>query len=417
MNFIQLDLKLKENAERINKLKLEMLNKDYRIICQRNRIDLYKRFNVLIANNDIARLRQLVNVKQLYMDLQSTIQCAFCCTALCHEKYPNLPLLLYVLGTDQLENLFGHTRTLTHALNCDFLELIERLQLAIQTHIIYQKHPEWKKQSRICSTTKDYSSLNSWTGTLSTNEINEDCIKSIWDNGYQEAFDYLLSNGYSRKELIIDNANINILNPLDQTRTSISNKEEEVEEEEIHHPVTYQDELELNISDHNINNNTASKFTNTIEHDGLVFHKSNIISNIIHCQSKLSSKRTTRVYGLKDDNFITNSSESDYSLEDDFIFITDILATILLNKTDNKLFISIFSIDKIEMDNEIKDKVLITSIGDCIFTGSILNFQSINNSCLIWDGTFIQQIKDVDGTLCCLVKADVEDFRCQIPLK
>ena len=32
--------------------------------------------------------------KQLYMDLQSTIQCAFCCTVTCNKFYPDLPLYL-----------------------------------------------------------------------------------------------------------------------------------------------------------------------------------------------------------------------------------------------------------------------------------------------------------------------------------
>ena len=62
MSYTQLDLKLKKNADRINNLKLEILNKDYKIITQQNKIDLYKRFNVLICNNDVPRLKQLLSV-------------------------------------------------------------------------------------------------------------------------------------------------------------------------------------------------------------------------------------------------------------------------------------------------------------------------------------------------------------------
>ena len=39
-------------------------------------------------------------------------------------------LYLYKLGTDQLERLFGNIRTITHARNCDSLELCQRLSHA-----------------------------------------------------------------------------------------------------------------------------------------------------------------------------------------------------------------------------------------------------------------------------------------------
>jgi len=58
MSYTQLDMKLQDNAEKLNALKLEMLNKDYKLISQQNKIDLFKRFNILITNNDVPRLRQ-----------------------------------------------------------------------------------------------------------------------------------------------------------------------------------------------------------------------------------------------------------------------------------------------------------------------------------------------------------------------
>jgi hypothetical protein len=58
MSYTQLDMKLQDDAEKLNALKLEMLNKDYKLISQQNKIDLFKRFNILITNNDVPRLRQ-----------------------------------------------------------------------------------------------------------------------------------------------------------------------------------------------------------------------------------------------------------------------------------------------------------------------------------------------------------------------
>ena len=68
----------------------------------------------------------------LYTDIQSTIQDAFVSAAIFHENSSNSNLYLFMRGTDQLENLYSTVRTITHAKNCDFLELTERLIMALQ---------------------------------------------------------------------------------------------------------------------------------------------------------------------------------------------------------------------------------------------------------------------------------------------
>jgi hypothetical protein len=103
---------------------------------------------------------------QLYHDIQATIQDAFVVTRKVREKCESSQLFLYQLGTDQLEALFGIVRTLTHARNCDYLELIDRLKIAFQIFQVYVNHPDWKRVSRICSYTNDYSSADSWIGNL-----------------------------------------------------------------------------------------------------------------------------------------------------------------------------------------------------------------------------------------------------------
>lgn len=69
--------------------------------------------------------------KDLYSDLQSTIQDAFICTSFFKTYNPNQKLHLMLLGTDQLENLFSSVLCMTHARNCDYLEEIDRLNMAI----------------------------------------------------------------------------------------------------------------------------------------------------------------------------------------------------------------------------------------------------------------------------------------------
>jgi hypothetical protein len=68
----------------------------------------------------------------LYADIQSTIQDAFVSAAIMQEHSPNTKLFLFMLGSDQLENLFATVRTITHASNCDLLELSERITMALQ---------------------------------------------------------------------------------------------------------------------------------------------------------------------------------------------------------------------------------------------------------------------------------------------
>ena len=61
--------------------------------------------------------------KDLYMDIQSTIQDAFVVTSYFKSECPNKRLYLILLGTDQLDMLFSIIRCITHSKNCDFLEL------------------------------------------------------------------------------------------------------------------------------------------------------------------------------------------------------------------------------------------------------------------------------------------------------
>lgn len=123
--------------------------------------------------------------KDLYCDIHSTIQDAFVCTAKYQKKETDISLYLYQLGTDQLELLFGHVRTISHASNCDFLELKQRLVIALQIAKVYKDHPDWKSKCRLATKstqkeTLDHSSVHAWTGELSTKELN---LASIWNLG------------------------------------------------------------------------------------------------------------------------------------------------------------------------------------------------------------------------------------------
>ena len=62
LTYSQLASKVENYADTINDLKLQNLSKDFQIIAYRNKLTLYKRFNVLLANEDVDRVRQLMKV-------------------------------------------------------------------------------------------------------------------------------------------------------------------------------------------------------------------------------------------------------------------------------------------------------------------------------------------------------------------
>ena len=80
---------------------------------------------------------------QLYHDLQRMVQAPFYICAV-YKARGGGKLHLYQLGTDQLEMNFNSVRTITHARNCDCLELCQRLQHAEVINSIVAKHPTWK---------------------------------------------------------------------------------------------------------------------------------------------------------------------------------------------------------------------------------------------------------------------------------
>ncbi len=100
----------------------------------------------------------------LYLDIQSTIQGAFVAVAYFKKICSSSPLYLHLLGTDQLESLFSVIRTITHAKNVDFIELIDKINIANQIETIYLRNDDWKRQSRLVASSDDKSSVRSWNG-------------------------------------------------------------------------------------------------------------------------------------------------------------------------------------------------------------------------------------------------------------
>ena len=85
----------------------------------------------------------------LFIDIGIMIKNAFFCVAKAKLDHPQDPFFLVLLGTDQLETLFGILRTMVgNDANLDILQLALRVTAMTEVSNILARHPEWDKSPR-----------------------------------------------------------------------------------------------------------------------------------------------------------------------------------------------------------------------------------------------------------------------------
>ena len=82
----------------------------------------------------------------------------------------------------------------------------------------------------------------------------------------------------------------------------------------------------------------------------------------------------------------------------------DILVTICINKIDKSLILVLFSIDKILLGNKLVSSVDHDSFKKASFSGMVLAIEGLEDKYLSWNGTYLDQLKEVDGALCCQIR-------------
>jgi hypothetical protein len=134
--------------------------------------------------------------------------------------------------------------------------------------------------------------------------------------------------------------------------------------------------IETNVSEAILNDKNNSK----IQIDNKVYYKSHVVSQIINSNSKLSSKRTTRVFGLSDDCFTVNEVDYLHSIDsDEQILVSDILVTILQHKTNEQFFLTLLSINKILYQNSLVHSIPIEFLKKSKFVCTLLDWNNIDN--------------------------------------
>ena len=83
------------------------------------------------------------------------------------------------------------------------------------------------------------------------------------------------------------------------------------------------------------------------------------------------------------------------------------MATILYHNKQKCNFIALFSIDKIKLLNNHLQCVVIEDMSKCTFCGIslLLNYDVSNN--MQWLGEYIEEVKNIDGSLCCPIQFQV----------
>ena len=331
----------------------------------------------------------------LYSDIQSTIQSVFITVAKFQSKNSDQSLYLYQLGTDQLECFFSTIRTLTHSKNCNFLELKQRMVIALQIEKVYIDNPMWRKSSRVSATTNDHSSAASWTGNLQTN-TEEWSLKTIWHYSNSRAKNLLTDYGYSQTELTISDNSIKMLQPFGSileiidTQPSILSffSPETLSDEtelEFNEEMTQDNTLDVNINEFfETNIDTNGSYKHYVEIDGFNVHKNAAVKKFINCITKSSTDRLHRVFNSTP----VLAASSNYDVEsNDLIRLSDTLLTLVKLK-GGAISAVLFCVNKIKHKNEVLLSIKNSLIKEAVFHGSILKFSSISETTLNWQAEY-----------------------------
>ena len=244
-------------------------------------------------------------------------------------------MYLYQLGTDQVEKLFSVIRTITHARNCDSLELCQRLSHAECVELILEKNPTWKRmRSRRLGGQRDASSQREWTGDLDVGKCD---IVSAWKLGELEAIkllnlphDFFLNLSGSGVTMMRPNKRLVGVN-VDTERIEVTPGPgneviTQTEEDDVAENLA-----SLDIEEAITEESAVPSTSITVDVGGKQIHKSSVIREMFE-SSKASNDRLRRVRGyskiveLTED--VTGGNEVDL---DDCIMLGDTLAAKIKN--------------------------------------------------------------------------------------
>lgn len=308
---------------------------------------------------------------------------------------------------------------MTHARNCDLLELIDRLNMANQLENVFQKHPNLRCTNRLDhskgKTTYDRSSYHDWIGDLYTKNIN---LQIIWKLAYAHVTDDLMhSFNYLSDDLkIIDPDKVDMLNPfgkeLDTAETiestisvasmttSVDDQEDssgvddlfDDDDEELH------DFIELEVC-------ADSRYV-VVEDGETTVHKSNAINSILNNKTRVKSS-TDRLRRVQSNKVVASNDKILDNITDQNSFkLTDTIIA-LAKISSISLGVIVITVHKMNISNEYVSFISMDRFNETKFTGKILKFDSFENDLLIWSGKYGESVT-VDGLVSIVCKVHIK---------
>ena len=153
------------------------------------------------------------------------------------------------------------------------------------------------------------------------------------------------------------------------------------------------------------------EFSSTVELDGVLINKANAVNSLINCRTKLSSERVIRVRSVNDSCLVLNDMTTT-EMDSGRIYLGDCLTTVGTMKRTNGMSLVVFSIDKITSHGTNVESIDHELIGDCIFAGSTLKLEVVDESekHLVWNHEYREKLTAIAGTMCCPT-ALISDFQ------
>ena len=348
---------------------------------------------------------------QLYHDLQRMVQgCYYAC--ILQQKRGGGKLYLYQLGTDQLERLFSTVRTITHARNCDSLELCQRLSHAESLEVIISKHPTWKRMhgKRLCGN-RDATSQREWTGELDVNKCD---VLKLWNLGQLEAVVVLNISINYFTDLARDSG-ITMARPnkrlvgvnVDNERNEINTieYETEIETEETEESIASLEIEEMLQDGGGYDSEAVAQNSVFVELDGSSVYKATVVKEVLNGEADLSSTdRLRRVRG-----YSKHPGSADVEVDgeidmDDVIMIGDVL-TVKVKHNGTPVTLAFVKITSMKCKDGGKYATIIPSIsiGNYNFDGRIYEGK-VTNDCLVLKHVSTEDCTNIDGNFSVLVQ-------------
>ena len=129
----------------------------------------------------------------LKADSQAIVKNIIFTTAQFQLLNPDMPYYILFEGTDHIENVFSHVRTLDHARNFDIQQLSQKLSIATEIDSIFERHPDLNRshvrRNLVNARGVDHINPKSWIGNVRVGDVD---IKSEYIAGRVDANNLLL---------------------------------------------------------------------------------------------------------------------------------------------------------------------------------------------------------------------------------